>query len=146
MIRDAELIMSGTTVAGADVGQRISSSGTTASTDYIDTLAAGDALKAGARLRIVATELFAGTGTTITCDLECHEDSSFSSGTIKLFSTGAIAKAATVAGTVLADVVIPTGCEQYLRMLYTADNTFETTGKVSATIVLDSERTLDRSL
>lgn len=144
MIRDSELIFSGTMVAGVETGQRISSSGATASTDYIDTLALGDAFRPGIRFHVVATELLAGTGTTITIDLQCHEDSSFSTGTVTLFSTGALAKAGTAAGTVLADVVIPSGCERYLRVVYTADNTFETTGRISAYLVLDSENTLDK--
>ena len=143
MIRDSELIMSGTMVAGVETGQRISSSGATASTDYIDALAKGDAFKSGARVHVVATELFAGTGTTITVALETG--STNSCGTT-LISTAAIAKASTVAGTVLLDAAIPLGCLRYLRMVYTADNTFETTGRISAYIVLDGERTLDKSL
>ena len=143
MIRDAELIMSGTMVAGVETGQRISSSGATPSTDYIDTLAAGEAMKPGARLHIVATEILAGTGTVCTITLETGTTNAC--GTT-LLSTGAIAKASTAAGTVLFDGVIPSGVLRYLRVVYTTDNTMETTGRISAYIVLDSERTLDRSL
>jgi len=146
MIRDAELILSGTTTAGVDIGQRISGSGATYSTDYVDTLAAGEAMKSGARLHIVATEILAGTGTTVTISLETDSVSTFNSALVTLIATAAIAKASTVAGTVLLDVAIPLGVKRYLRVKYTTDNTFETTGRISAYIVLDSERTLDRSL
>lgn len=145
MIRDAELIMSGTMVAGVETGQRISASGATASTDYIDTLAAGDAMKPGARIHIVATEILAGTGTTVTIALQTDGDVAFGSP-VTLLVTAAIAKAATAAGTVLLDSTIPYGVERYLRVVYTTDNTMETTGRISAYIVLDSERTLDRQL
>jgi len=144
---DSELIFSGTKASGAAalVGQRISTSGVTNGTYDIDTLAAGDAIKSGATLKILATALFAGTGTTIQCDLYTDSDVAFGTGVL-LYSTGAIAKALTVAGTVLAQVVIPVGVKRYLRMVYTADNTFETTGRVAAFIVLNPEKTLDKQM
>ena len=144
-ILDSELIFSGTVSSGTWTGQRISASGATASTDYIDTLAAGDAIKAGATLKIVATAIMAGTGTTLTCALTTDSDSAFGSE-VTLFSTGAIAKASTAANTVLAQVVIPVGVKRYLRMVYTTDNTMETTGRVFACIILNPEKTLDRQL
>jgi hypothetical protein len=143
-ILDSELILSGTVSSGTWTGQRISASGATASTDYIDTLAAGDAIK-GAVLKIVSTAIMAGTGTTLTCALTTDSDSAFGTETT-LFSTGAIAKASTAANTVLAQVVIPVGVKRYLRIVYTADNTFETTGRVFAAIIMNPEKTLDRQL
>ena len=47
-MRDSELIFGGTVAAGVDVGQRVSASGATNGSYDIDTLAAGDAMKAGA--------------------------------------------------------------------------------------------------
>ena len=146
MILDSELIFSGTVSSGTWTGQAITASGDTASTSYVDTKAAGDAMNPGARIKIVATELFAGTGTTIRARLQTDSDSGFATALVSLLDTGTIAKASTVAGTVLLDAVIPNGVKRYLRVLYTSDNTFETTGKVFAAIVLDTDRTLDRSL
>ena len=143
MILDSELIISGTKSAGAWTGQSVAASGTTDGTGYVDTLAAGSAIKPGARVKVVSTEICAGTGTTLTINLVTGASSSF--GTT-LASTGAIAKASTVAGTVLMDMVIPVGVLRYLGIQYVTDNTFQTTGAVFASIVLDSDRTLDRSL
>lgn len=144
MIRDSELIFSGTKASGAaiTIGQAITASGATNGSYDIDTLAAGDAIKSGAVLHVVATELFAGTGTTVTISLVTDSDVAFGSATT-LYSTAAIAKASTVAGTVLAEIVIPPKVERYLRIIYTTDNTFATTGRVAAWIDLNVEKTLD---
>ena len=145
MILDSELIFSGTVSAGTWTGQRISANGDTASTSYVDAKAAGDAFNPGARIKVLCTSPFVGTATTITCVLQTDSDSAFGTA-VTLISSGAIAKASAVAKAVLMDAVIPVGVKRYLRMLYSADNTFETTGAVFATIVLDTNRTLDKSL
>lgn len=144
---DAELIMSGSKASGAAtlVGQTISASGVTNSTYDIDTLAAGDAIKSGAILKLIATAAFVGTGTTCTFALTTDSDVAFGTATT-LFSTGAVAKASLTAGAVIAQVVIPVGVKRYLRMVYTTDNTFETTGKVAAFILLNPEKTLDKQM
>lgn len=146
---DAELIFSGTKASGAAalVGQRVNAAGVTTNGSYdIDTLAAGDAIKSGAYFKAIATEVCAGTGTTLTISLVTDSDVAFGSATT-LFTTGAIAKANTAAGTILCQVPIPVGVERYLRVIYTCDSTsFETTGKVAAFIVLNPEKTLDRQM
>jgi len=144
-MRDSELIFGGTVAAGVDVGQRVSASGATNGSYDIDTLAAGDAMKAGAVFKAIATEILAGTGTTVTITLVTCAEPTFASATT-LFSTGAIAKASTVAHTVLAQVVIPVGVLRYLRVIYTTDNTMETTGRISSWIELCQDVTLDRQL
>lgn len=139
MIRDAALILSN--------AQRVSAPGPTASTEYVDALAKGDAIKPGARIKIVSDVIFAGAGTMVTIALQTDNVSTFDSGALKtLLTTGAIAKAATAAGTVLLDAVIPSGVLRYLRVLYITDDTFETTGSVSAYIVLDTDINLDRNI
>ena len=146
MYLDSELVLSGTKSGATWTGQAICNSGATeASTDYIDTLAAGNAIAPGARLLVVSTAICAGTGTTLTISLQTCAESAFGSPTT-LVASAAIAKAATTAGTVLMDVVIPPGVLRYLRVMYTGDNTFETTGSVVASIVLDSDVRLDRGL
>jgi hypothetical protein len=145
MIRDAELILSGTKASGAaiTVGQRISGSGATNGSYDVDTLAAGDAIKSGAVLHVLATEILAGTGTTVTITLVTDGDVAFGSATTLITST-AIAKANTAAGKVLLEVVIPPMVERYLRIIYTTDNTFETTGRIAAWIDLNIEKTIDK--
>jgi hypothetical protein len=145
MIRDKELIFCGTKASGAaiTVGMAVSASGANNATYDIDTLAAGNAIKSGAVLHVIATELCAGTGTTLTITLVTDNDVAFGSATT-LWSSGAIAKAATVAGTVLAQSVIPVGVERYLRLIATTDNTFQTTGAIAAWIDLNQEVGLDK--
>ena len=137
-MRDSELIMAGTVSSGVDVGLRISASGATNGSYDIDTLAAGDAIKSGAIFKCLATQILAGTGTTVTITLVTCAENTFGSATT-LFSSGAIAKAATIAGTVLAQIVIPVGVLRYLRIIYTTDNTMETTGRISSWIDLGQE-------
>ena len=145
-ILDAELIMSGTKASGAAalVGQAITASGVTNSTYDIDTLAAGDAIKSGAILKLISTAAFTGSLTTIQCDLYTDSDVAFGTGTL-LYSTGAIAKANASAAAVLAQVVIPVGVKRYLRMVYTTDNT-ASTGRIAAFITLNPEKTLDKQM
>lgn len=147
MIRDAELIFGGTKASGAaaTVGQAIMRSTSPTNGTYdIDTLAAGDAIKSGAVLHVLATELFAGTAATVTITLTTCAEATFGSPTT-LMTSGAIAKANTVAGTVLLQAVIPTGVLRYLRIVYTADaNYFETTGACAAWIDLNQEVGIDK--
>jgi len=147
MYLDSELILSGTKSGATWTGQAIcNDAATEASTDYVDTLAAGNAIAPGARIVVISTELFAGTGTTLTVSLQTCAESTFSSPTT-LIASAAIAKAATTAKTILLDAVIPPGVLRYLRVMYTADSTsFETTGAAVAFITLDSDVRLDRGL
>ena len=144
---DAELIFSGTKASGAAalVGQSVAASGVTNASYDIDTLAAGDAMKSGAIFKAIATEIFAGSGTTVTVALTTDSDVAFGTATT-LFTTGAIAKASTVAGTVLCQIVIHVGVKRYLRVVYTTDNTFATTGRIASFIVLNPEKTIDRQM
>ena len=145
MMLDSELIFSGTKASNVWTGQRISASGATASTDYVDTLATGDAIKSPATLKVISSVIFAGTLTTLTVTLQTCAESGFSSPTT-LATTGAIAKASTTAQSILAQIPIPVGVLRYLRVVYTTDNTAETTGSVIAFICLNPEKTLDRQL
>ena len=114
---------------------------TEASTNLVDLNAAGDAEVKRSRLHIVVTELFAGTGTTCAFALQTSVDAAFSSPVV-LWTTAAIAKATLVAGyqvTGETGLMIPAGCLQYLRVFYTGDNTFETTGQCDAFLSLDAQ-------
>jgi AAA+ ATPase superfamily predicted ATPase len=92
---------------------------------------------------VLATEILAGTGTTVTITLVTDGDVAFGSATTLITST-AIANANTAAGKVLLEVVIPPMVERYLRIIYTTDNTFETTGRIAAWIDLNIEKTIDK--
>ena len=146
MIRDAELIFSGTKASGAaiTVGQTLVATSPVNGTYDIDTLAAGNAMKSGAVLHVVATEICAGTGTAVTITLTTCAEATFASPTT-LLTSGAIANANTVAGTVLLQTVIPVGVFRYLRIVYTATTgSYTTTGAVAAWIDLNQEVGIDK--
>jgi hypothetical protein len=114
---------------------------TEASTNIVDLQSAGDAEVKRSRLHIVITELLAGTGTTMTFALQTSVDAAFTSPVV-LWTTAAIAKATLVAGyqvTGETGLMIPSGCLRFLRIFYTGDDTFETTGKCDAFLSLDAQ-------
>jgi hypothetical protein len=121
-----------------------------ASKDYVDTLAAGDAISPGAKVvaKISTAYVDAGGG-TIVATLQTSDDSSFGSYTTLLTgpTVTIAAGAATAAGAVgvtLMDAVIPPGVLRYLRMYYTM--TAMDAGSIDARIVLDSDKLLDKGL
>ena len=122
--------------------QEVCDAGTTEySTNVVDLGAEGDAEAKRMRLQIIVNEVFAGSGTTLTVSLETDDNSSFSSATT-LWSTAAIAKATLAAKyriTGPSGLVLPSGCERYLRLKYVADATFATTGKLDAFLTHDAD-------
>lgn len=109
--------------------------------EVIDLFAAGDAESKRMRLMILILEAFVGTATTLEFELQTSIDEAFSSP-IVLWNSTAIAKATLVAGywvTGAGGLIMPSGCKQYLRMSYTADNTFETTGILDAFLTNDAD-------
>lgn len=96
-----------------------------ASTDYINALAAG--LSYGQNLYVVARVGTAWTsGTSLTIDIQCHEDSSFGSGVETVLTSGAIPVASLTANTtVWVAQLPPKSIEQYIRGYYTPAGTFD---------------------
>jgi hypothetical protein len=120
---------------------------TAASTSHIDSLAAGDAVAPGARLKVqVNTAFVTGDGATLTVALQCDSDSAF--GSVKtLFTTSALAVTAIDAvGDIVVDIQIPMGCERYIRVYYTVGTGSFSAGKIDARIVLDTDKTMDKQL
>lgn len=111
---------------------------TAASDNYIDTLAAGDAYEALFAEFLIDTA-FTGNSATIQFELQCDDNTSFSSPTT-LFLTGAIADTVLVAGYRVAQVRIPFGCERYIRAKYTVAGT-AVAGKIDCRLVKDVDRT-----
>ena len=118
-----------------------------ASTNYIDTLAAGDAIAPGVNFNVEVITAIASTGAiSVTFDLQTATDSAFTSP-VTLISSGAIAKASLPAGATPICHVIPPGCLRYLRLYYTCTNNIAT-GNIVGTIVSTGgfDRTLDKVL
>ena len=91
-------------------------------------------------LVVKSTEICAGTGTTLTITLENDTAVGFNTALKQVFSTGAIPKARTTAGTILVNQQLPAGrYSRYMRLMFTGDNTFETTGKVVAYLAASPE-------
>jgi len=122
---------------------------TGASASFIDTLAAGDAISPGARIRVrIATAYVDAGGGTIIAKLETDTDSGFAtvlktliSGPTITIAAGA-ATAAGAVGVVLLDAVIPSGAYRYLRVYYTFSAAMDS-GAMDAHIVLDVAKTMD---
>lgn len=122
-----------------------------ASTSFIDTLAAGDAISPGAKIKAqIATAYVDANGGTIYASLQTCAESTFGSPTTLI--TGPTitiaAGAATVAGAVgvvLLDHVIPPKCLRYLRVYYTFSAAMDL-GAMDARIVLDTAKTMDKQL
>ena len=88
--------------------------------------------KSGPYLKIMVTEAFAGTGTTLAIYMETDTDSGFASALKQVIHLGTIAKASLVAGTVFS-IKLPFAIwQRYRRLYFTGDNTFEATGKIVA--------------
>ena len=89
-----------------------SSTVSAASTNYIDTLAAGDAYDNVWFVALITTVISGGT--SIAFDLRTDSSSAFGSEVV-LFSTGAIVVATLKAGYFAARVKCPLGKKRYLR-------------------------------
>jgi hypothetical protein len=110
-----------------------------ASTNYIDTLAAGDGITDGAWF-IVLIKTAVANVTSIAFDLRTDSDSAFGSEVV-LYSTGAILLASLTANTFVAKVRIPIGAKRYLRGYATiVGGGATTTGSWDMKIVEDASR------
>ncbi len=124
---------------------------TGASTSFIDTKAAGDAISPGARIKAqIATAYVDAGGGTIIASLQCDSDSAFGSArTLVVGPTITIAAGAATAagavGVVLLDTVIPPICERYVRMYYTFSAAMDS-GAIDASVVIDTCKTMDKQL
>ena len=145
MYTDAELLFTGA------AGQTVNA-GTIASTDHVDTLAAGDAIAPGARVVArIFTQFVDAAGGTIIASLQTDTDPGFATALRTLVTGPTItiaAGAATVAGApgvVLLDVVIPPTASRYLRLMFTTSVNMDA-GAVEGFICLDSDKLMDRGL
>ena len=109
---------------------------TAVSTEYYNCGAEGGG-EPGAYLVVRVTQVF-NTLTTLTVDLQCHEDSAFSTGTRTIVSLGAIPLAALTVNTVLGAIRLPANHEQYLRAYYTVGGSNPSTGTISAFFTHDA--------
>jgi len=124
---------------------------TGASTSYIDTKAAGDAISPGAKIRVkIATAYVDAGGGTIYATLQTDDEITFTDATTLItgptitIAAGA-ATAAGAVGVTLLDHVIPPGAKRYLRVYYTFSAAMDS-GAMDAYIVLDVPKTMDKQL
>lgn len=120
-----------------------------ASTNIVDTLAAGDAIAPyGALFHVLINTAVTSSGSaSIIFDLQTATDAAFTTP-VTLFSSGAIAKASLGLAAVPVNVVIPTGCLQFLRAWYTLSVGTPNAGNCSAYIATAGgfDKTLDKTL
>jgi hypothetical protein len=137
MIIDNNLVLSN--------AQQVLSSG--ASTDYINALAAGDAVAPGARLHVLVNTLFVtANSATLQVSLQSADNADFTDA-VTHAQTSAIAVASLTAQAVLFDIQIPPSLvDQYIRVYYTVGTGVFTAGNVDARIVIDTGKTVDKQL
>jgi hypothetical protein len=108
------------------------STGDIASTNVVDLNAEGDAYGHEMYLIIgVDTTCASSGGATVTPRLETSDDSSFSSATT-LWTGEQKAYTDLTAGTEVAALRVPSGCERYLRVVYAIGTAALTAGKMNA--------------
>jgi hypothetical protein len=118
-----------------------------ASTDYVDTLAAGDAIAPGARVKVqVNTAFTTGDSATLTVALECDDNASFTSAKTLVTTSALAVTSIDAAGDSVLDVVIPAIAERYIRVYYTVGTGSFSAGNIDARIVLDTAKTMDKQL
>lgn len=124
---------------------------TGASESYVDTLAKGDAISPGARIKVAIATAYVDTGGgTIYATLQTDDNTSFTSptnlvtGPTRTIAAGA-AEAGGAVGVVMLDHVIPPEVERYLRVYYTFSAAMDA-GAMDAHIQLDTAKTMDKQL
>jgi hypothetical protein len=109
MIKDASLVMANaqaTTVSAA-------------STDYIDTLAAGQAYVGSiVEFRVNGAPTAAAGAPTMTFQVQTADDSAFSSGAATLNASSALVAASLTAGTKVSFRLPPKGVKRYIRAYF----------------------------
>jgi DhnA family fructose-bisphosphate aldolase class Ia len=128
MIIDKQLTVS--------LAQAVTSSA--ASTDYIDQGAAGNAI--GKELFLVVrvdTTATASGSATVNFQVESDSDSGFATAKVVNFDSGAIGKAALVAGVEIVKIKLPIGLKRYVRVYYTVGTGPLTAGKFDAFLTFD---------
>lgn len=125
--------------------QRVCNAGATeASTNQYDFGVASPKIGKGQPMKILFTveAAFTGTATTLTVTLQGSSDNAVTDAYTDIvgITTGAIAKALLVAGYQFTLTLPPYATyERWMQVLYTGDNTFETTGIISAQMILDEQ-------
>lgn len=108
-----------------------------ASTSYIDTLAAGNAIEnLQALLKVDTSADSSGSAATLTVAIQTDDNTSFTSPTT-IASTGAIAEATLITGFTTAMKLPSLGMERYIRGYYTAGTENLTAGNFTLALVTD---------
>jgi hypothetical protein len=120
---------------------------TTSSTNYIDTLVAGDAVLPGAMVELVIHLALTGNTGALTATLDTSTSSDGSTGKVTLATFCTAAAIGADLGTGKAyRVTIPVGCLRYLFITYTVGSGPFTAGTVDAHVCLAGDKTLDKVL
>lgn len=107
-----------------------------ASTNYIDTLASGDAyVEPFAYFKIDTTMASGSSNSTMNCIVQTSDTTSFAS-TTTLFDSGAIAQASLVSGKEISGRLAK-GAKRYVRAYYTVATQPFSAGAVTAALVKD---------
>ncbi|HSW00020.1 MAG TPA: hypothetical protein VLI39_07600 [Sedimentisphaerales bacterium] len=125
--------------------QALTTSGSVASTSYIDLGTAAGFKSSNAEVVVSVQTAFTSSGApTLAVTLETDTSSDFATAktTIGTSATG-IVKANLTAGTTVARMKIPPNCKRYLRVMYTIGVADYTAGNMDAFVVIDSQTAKD---
>ena len=124
--------------------QRICDAGVTEYSEKAIDLGVARNIARGQTLYVVISVdvLFAGTGATLTISVVSASEDDLTTDQEVLIATPAIAKGVLTAGRVPIVLALPPlpasgGAQRYLGLVYVNDNTFETTGILTAFLALD---------
>ena len=115
--------------------------GTANSESYIDTgpLFDGESGATGLKAVVTISESFAGSGATVTFQIEAANETAFDTTNEVIAQTGAIAITALTAGADAVKITIPDGCKRYIRMNYVVATANLTAGIVDSFLVIDRQ-------
>lgn len=117
---------------------------TTSSTNYIDTLVAGDAIFPGAEVELIIHLALTGNTGALTATLDTSTSSDGSTGKITLATFCSAAAIGAGLGTGKKyKVVIPEGCLRYLFITYTVGSGPFSAGTVDAHVCINSDKSID---
>ena len=120
--------------------QRVCNSGATEVSDNVyDTSIVSPNLGTGEPITFLFTVItvFAGTATTLTVTIQECDTVGGSYADVVGATSGAIAKATLVAGYQFMITLPGITTERFLNVMYTGDNTFETTGTITCQVIRD---------
>lgn len=122
--------------------QTPTSLGTTAATTDLNLVTGGDSIQWPPVVNVVTnTALSSGGAATVQVDVLTDSTSAFASPVTLMSQPAQAITAVAAAGSKILQAKLPTGCKQYLRVVYTIGTAALTSGKFDAYLTMASSKT-----